>query len=63
MKPYFETKVAAFKKHTTQSPLWPLFEENVRGRGEKELFHLAAAIKSGTIKQEADLFEGVDDAV
>jgi len=62
VKPFFETKVAAFKKHTTQAPLWPLFEQNVRGRGEKELFHLAAIIKSGPVNQETDLFEGVDEA-
>jgi LmbE family N-acetylglucosaminyl deacetylase len=62
VKPYFETKVAAFRAHISQSPLWPLFEQNVRNRGEKELFHLAAAVKSGTVRLETDLFEGVDEA-
>ena len=61
VKPFFETKVAAFKAHTTQSPLFPLFEQAVRGRGEKELFHLAAAAKGGPIRSETDLFEGVEE--
>src|SRR5579884_3280562 len=26
---HLETKIAAFKAHETQSPLWPLFEQNV----------------------------------
>src|SRR5690349_21138963 len=34
IKPFFETKVSAFKAHKTQAPLWPLFEENVRNRAE-----------------------------
>jgi LmbE family N-acetylglucosaminyl deacetylase len=62
IKSYFETKVAAFKAHTSQSPLFPLFEQNVRNRSERELFHLAAWTKFGAIKQETDLFEGVDES-
>lgn len=58
---YLETKIAAFKAHTTQAPLWPLFEENVRKRGGKELFHLAASVKNGAASAETDLFEGVSD--
>jgi LmbE family N-acetylglucosaminyl deacetylase len=58
---HFETKVAAFKQHVSQAPLFPLFEQNVRHRSEKELFHLAAAIKAGPIRPETDLFDGVDD--
>ena len=60
IKPYFEAKVAAFKAHTSQAPLFPLFEQNVRNRSERELFHLAAWTKFGAIKQETDLFEGVE---
>ena len=60
VKPFFETKIAAFKAHASQAPLWPLFEQNVRNRGEKEMFHLAADVKSGPIQPESDLFEGVD---
>ena len=58
---HLETKIAAFKAHKTQAPLWPLFEENARKWGRQELFHLAASAKSGAAKQETDLFEGVLD--
>jgi len=61
MKAHFEKKVAAFKAHTSQAPLFPLFEQNVRNRSEKELFHLVASVKGGTIRQETDLFEGVEE--
>src|SRR6266496_794492 len=39
-----EVKVAAFKAHKTQSPLFPLFEGNVRQVGRREMFHLAASV-------------------
>ena len=58
---YLETKIAAFKAHTSQSPLWPLFESNVRPRGTRELFHLAADIVQETMPQESDLFAGIED--
>lgn len=60
MKAHFEKKVAAFKAHTSQAPLFPLFEQNVRNRSEKELFHLVASVKGGPVRQETDLFEGVE---
>jgi len=56
---HLETKIAAFKAHKTQAPLWPLFEENVRKRGMREMFHLAAGVNGGAAKQETDLFDGV----
>jgi LmbE family N-acetylglucosaminyl deacetylase len=56
---HLETKIAAFKAHKTQAPLWPLFEENVRQRGPREMFHLAASLSGGAAKQETDLFEGI----
>ena len=56
---YLETKIAAFKTHKTQAPLWPIFEEHVRKRDKKEMFHLAASINSVAINAEKDLFEGV----
>jgi LmbE family N-acetylglucosaminyl deacetylase len=59
---HLETKIAAFKAHKTQAPLWPLFEENARKRGRQELFHLAASVKGSAVRQESDLFEGVADA-
>jgi LmbE family N-acetylglucosaminyl deacetylase len=56
---HLETKIAVFKAHKTQAPLWPLFEENVRKRGRREMFHLAASMKSGAARQETDLFDGI----
>jgi LmbE family N-acetylglucosaminyl deacetylase len=56
---YLETKVEAFRAHTTQQPLWSMFEEHTRKRGGRELFHLAAAVKAGPVVQETDLFADV----
>jgi LmbE family N-acetylglucosaminyl deacetylase len=56
-----ETKIAAFKAHTTQAPLWPLFEDNVRRLGPCELYHLAASVNAGSLPAETDLFAGVTD--
>ena len=56
-----ETKIAAFKAHPSQSPLWGMFEKSVRERGNKEKFHLAASINYGPIKSESDLFEGINE--
>jgi LmbE family N-acetylglucosaminyl deacetylase len=53
------TKIKAFKMHTSQSPLWPLFEQNISQRAKKEMFHLAASIKSGPVELESDLFTGI----
>jgi LmbE family N-acetylglucosaminyl deacetylase len=55
-----EVKIAAFKAHTTQQPLWSVFEQNVTRRGTREMFHLAASTKSQTIEDETDLFAGVE---
>jgi LmbE family N-acetylglucosaminyl deacetylase len=59
---HLETKIAAFKAHTTQAPLWPRFESYVRHRGTQEMFHLAAAKNAQTLSQETDLFQGVEEA-
>ena len=56
---YLETKIEAFRAHTSQQPLWPLFEEYARKRGARELFHLAAAVHAGPVQPETDLFAGV----
>ena len=56
---YLETKIKAFRAHTSQQPLWPLFEEYMRKRGGRELFHLAAAVNAGSVQPESDLFAGV----
>ncbi|MGA2990471.1 MAG: PIG-L family deacetylase [Candidatus Korobacteraceae bacterium] len=57
-----ERKIEAFKMHTTQSPLFPLFERNARRQGAVERFHLAASRKPQDIQLENDLFLGVEDA-
>lgn len=56
-----ETKIAAFKVHTSQSPLAQMFEASVRQRGAVEKFHLASSVKYGLSGSETDLFEGVND--
>ena len=59
--PHLETKIAAFRAHTSQSPLFPLFENAVRKRGHNEFFHLAAASTPQKLQPETDLFAGVTD--
>jgi len=54
-----DAKVAAFKCHTSQAPLFPFFEETVRRRGSQELFHLAATATPMKAQNETDLFAGV----
>jgi LmbE family N-acetylglucosaminyl deacetylase len=58
---YLETKMRAFRAHTTQSPLFPLFENNIRPHAGRETYHLAASSRLGPIQQETDLFAGVED--
>lgn len=58
---HFETKIAAFKAHKTQAPLWSLFEEHTRRGGPSELFHLAASVNQEIRERETDLFSRVDD--
>lgn len=56
-----ETKIAAFKCHTSQSPLFPFFENTVRKRGSLELFHLAASSTPRKAETEMDLFAGISE--
>lgn len=56
---FLETKIAAFKLHTSQAPLFGLFEDLVRKRGASEFFHLAAANSPRQVEQETDLFAEV----
>jgi len=58
---YLETKIAAFKAHASQAPLWPLFESHVRQRGKREMFHLAASLSMEPMPRESDLFAGVKE--
>ncbi len=59
--PHVETKIAAFRIHTSQAPLFPLFEKAVRKRGHHEFFHLAASTTPQQLLPETDLFAGVTD--
>jgi LmbE family N-acetylglucosaminyl deacetylase len=58
---YLQTKMAAFRAHVSQAPLFPIFENTVRERGTKEMFHLAAQINPGPVEYETDLFAGISD--
>jgi LmbE family N-acetylglucosaminyl deacetylase len=59
--PYLEAKIAAFKAHTSQSPLFPFFESTIRQRRTDERFLLAATDKPSEARAETDLFDGVSD--
>ncbi len=58
---FLDGKIRAFKAHTTQAPLFPIFENAVRQRGNKELFHLVATVTPKILEPETDLFAGVED--
>ena len=59
--PFVETKIQAFKQHISQAPLFEMFEQSVRRRGQQEIFHLAASITPRNMETETDLFTGVTD--
>lgn len=56
---HVETKIRAFRSHTSQGPLFPRFDAAVRARGHSEFFHLAAASTPRKLEHETDLFAGV----
>jgi len=56
---HLEAKIQAFKLHASQAPLHARFEETMRKRGHKELFHLAATLTPRRAEIETDLFAGV----
>lgn len=59
---YLERKLEAFKMHKSQEPLFDLFESNIRPRGPRELFHLAATNTPRQLNElETDPWEGVLD--
>lgn len=59
---YLKTKVQAFRAHTTQAPLFALFEDRISRGARREVFHLAASIHPQVAVQETDLFAGVKQA-
>jgi LmbE family N-acetylglucosaminyl deacetylase len=56
---FFDIKLAAFRKHTTQAPLFERFEGFARQNGTHEHFHLAATSRPMRVQAETDLFAGV----
>jgi LmbE family N-acetylglucosaminyl deacetylase len=58
---YLETKLEAFKAHTTQAPLFQMFESRMRQYGSQERFHLAASLSSPQLCPETDLFAGIEE--
>lgn len=54
-----DTKVNAFKCHTSQAPLFGFFEETVRKRSMTEQFHLASTATPRKVEMETDLFQGI----
>jgi LmbE family N-acetylglucosaminyl deacetylase len=58
---HLETKITAFKAHASQEPLWARFEDRLRKLMREERYHLAAAVKSGPVLTETDLFVEVVD--
>lgn len=59
VRDFLPQRLAAFKLHKTQSPLFELFEKNIAKRGEYELFHLVASVIPRAAEQEDDLLAGV----
>ena len=56
----FEKKVEAFKKHTTQAPLFEKVRNNLgHGMGRFEMYHLAATSTPREARLESDLFADV----
>jgi len=56
---YLQRKIEAFRKHTTQAPLFDLFESHLKQHDGKERFHLAARSVAGDSTRETDIFSGV----
>ena len=56
-----EAKIAAFHAHSTQAPVFPVFDAFARKFGDPELFNLAASRMPGDGTMESDLFAGVTD--
>jgi LmbE family N-acetylglucosaminyl deacetylase len=59
IREYKDRKVAAFRCHLSQAPLFPFFEETVRRRMDEERFLLAAYAVASETSRETDVFAGV----
>ena len=58
VRKYINTKIEAFRSHTSQLPLLEKYGDRSLRQSE-ELFHLAAAIAPQVISEETDLFAGI----
>ena len=58
---HVETKMNAFRAHTSQSPLWARFEDRLRKLMREERFHLVASVKSEAVSGETDLLAGITE--
>jgi LmbE family N-acetylglucosaminyl deacetylase len=58
---YRKTKLEAFRAHTTQAPLFRMFESRMHQYGGQERFHLAASMNSTPVQPETDLFTGISE--
>ncbi len=56
---YLPIKLAAFKAHTSQNPLYEGFVQLAQQRGAKEMFHLVASSRPRRAAVERDLFAWV----
>jgi LmbE family N-acetylglucosaminyl deacetylase len=61
VRKFVEEKIKSFKCHTSQSPLWPIFEQSIREHAPIEQFHLAARSEPGPAVTETDLFAGITE--
>jgi LmbE family N-acetylglucosaminyl deacetylase len=61
VRKFVEEKIKSFKCHTSQSPLWPIFEQSIREHAPIEQFHLAARSEPGPAVMETDLFAGITE--
>ena len=58
---YLEQKVRAFRQHSSQAPLFEMFESYMRKRPALESFHLAGTSEPRSGEMETDLFQGVEE--
>jgi hypothetical protein len=56
-----DAKVAAFKRHLSQAPLFDFFDRTIHARGNLERFLLVASVEPRKAEYENDLFAGVKE--
>jgi len=59
--PFVQSKIEAFRAHSTQAPLMSRFEKSMRKFGSRELFHLAATNQPAVLEAETDLLAGIPE--